>query len=289
MECEPLPVGCFGRSGEMALGRRGIQRVALGAALVVALGACSSSGSKGAEVTTTSVTDVNGTEVGSSPNVTQATSPPTAPPTTAVHETAPLRLTETGFTSYADSIGTAYTSAGAIVVNPRKVEAACGVHVTFNLKNAAGAVIDTSTTDVDWIPSGGRILVAPDQIGFEKPGATSMGVTTIVDGYATAAHPSDCPDSFVTSKGVQLQIVSAGIASDGIGGTTVQGQVRNQTANVVGAIDTTLTCVFRKGTVLSGGLQTSVDNPIPPGGTVAFDSGGDVPPGVTAVECQALI
>jgi hypothetical protein len=203
----------------------------------------------------------------------------------APKETAKLNVVS-GYSSQLDSIGTRYSSAASVITNPRKTEAACDVSVTFNLKDATGGVMDTQTADVPWIPAGGRVLVAPLQIGFEaKTAPSGLGVTTIVDHYAATKDISGC-GGFSINNGIPMQVVSAAIENDQYGDRTVKGQVKNPTKEVVK--DPSVTCVYRGRGALLGGTATSIMDPIPPGGTIAFEpaTSSDIPKDADSVECQ---
>lgn len=137
------------------------------------------------------------------------------------------------------------------------------------------------------IGPGERALVAPLQIGFDKPSEPKvLQVTTIVDHYAQADDLSGC-ETFSLSEGVQLEVVSTAIQR-GEYSSSVTGQVKNPTTRVV---DTpSVNCILRAGAAIVGGISTSIMDPIPPGGTIAFDAGtlGFMPASATSAECQIV-
>src|ERR1700754_1122197 len=86
------------------------------------------------------------------------------------------------FTSGEDSIGTLYTSAGALLTNPNTDLAAYGAQVLFNLVGPTGDVVDSTTETVSYIGPGETVPVAPLQIGFDlKEAPTKLEVQVVGD------------------------------------------------------------------------------------------------------------
>jgi hypothetical protein len=210
----------------------------------------------------------------------------TTPPTTVGEKGSASDLTvESGFSSKVDSIGTRYTSAGATVTNGA-TQSACSVSVQFNLKDAAGATIDTATETIDLIPAGSTAIVAPLQIGFDKgePSAMEVGVVK-VDKFINGADFDDC-EAFSMAKGVPVQVLSPAIVRDQFF-AKVQGQLQNTSSELVET--SFIDCIFRAGGAIVGGESTASLDPIPAGGTVAFSlSASFVPDNADSVECQAV-
>ena len=199
-------------------------------------------------------------------------------------ETVDLEV-EQGMTSALDTIGNRYTSVGAVLTNPN-TEAAYGVQVVFNLKDAAGSVIDTQNERIDYVAAGGKRLVAPAFIGFNTPTEpTSVEVVTVVEAFAEDKGPAGSP-AVLSVPQTELTVVAAAIQGNQYA-TKVAGQLSNPGAEV--AEFSTVHCVLRAGGILVGGVFGGVGAPLVPGGTVAFDAlVSTLPAGADAVECQAF-
>jgi len=203
--------------------------------------------------------------------------------TTAAPEDAPL-VVEQGMTSGLNSIGTRHTSVGAVLTNPNTHVAAYGVDVVFNLKDAAGTVIDTDSAMVNYIPAGGRRIIAPLQIGFDIPAEpASVEVVAIVGDFAEDNGPEGNPAIFSMPE-QELTVLSATLQPDTFG-TYVVGQVSNPGTEV--AKFSSIDCALRAGGVIVGGVSGGISDSIVPGGTISFKaSPGHYPANTDAVECQ---
>ena len=175
---------------------------------------------------------------------------------------------EAGQTSGTDSIGTRYTSAGALVTNPNTTWAAYDVSVVFNLVGPGGEVLDTETARVPYIPPGATVPVAPLQIGFDIPVAPA-GVTVDLTSRLAEDDGWDGVE-FMTGDGIELQVSGATIHSgdyyDRIAFTAT-----NPGTEV--AEFASWTCAFRRDGVIVGGESSSISDPIVPGGSVQAEGG----------------
>ncbi|GIU84947.1 MAG: hypothetical protein KatS3mg008_1722 [Acidimicrobiales bacterium] len=173
--------------------------------------------------------------------------------------------TVAGMTSTVDSIGTRYTSAGALVTNPNGSLAAYDVEVLFNLKSADGKVLDSESANVPYIPAGATVPVAPLQIGFdisEEPATVEVRVTG-----KFAEDTGWKGVGFSIDKGIDLQVTDAAIV-DGSIGKELTAQVTNPSDQV--AEMATWHCVFKRGGTVVGGASSGIADRIPPKGTVAL-------------------
>jgi hypothetical protein len=146
-------------------------------------------------------------------------------------------------------------------------------------------VIDSATKTVARIGPGRQAFVVPLQVGFDiKSEPRKLQVTTLVDHYAQADDVSEC-GAFSFGDDVALKVVSAAITRDKYSSGVI-GRVKNPTTSVVGwaSID----CILRAGTTIVGGTSTDLEDPIPPGGTIAFEASalGWVAADANAVECR---
>src|SRR5262245_12586866 len=254
----------------------------VGAAVGAAIGAASTETTTAAAPSTETTRTTESQAPKTSTSTTVKTTTTRAPTTTAAPR-MDLQI-ESGMSTGVDSIGTRYTTAGAVVTNPNTALAAYGVHVVFNLVDAAGTVTDTDTTNVDYIPGGGRALVAPLQIGFDSPSEPArVDVTAVVDTWArdTGYHAD-----FSMFEGVALQIAGAAIARTDYS-ASVKGQVTNPSTSLID--NASVTCVIRAGGALVGGSVTYVTDPIASGATIAFEvSFSHMPDAADSTECQGL-
>lgn len=170
---------------------------------------------------------------------------------------------ESGFTSGTDSIGTLYTSAGALLTNPNSGLAAYGTQVLFNLVGANGDVLDTATETVSYIGPGETVPVAPLQIGFELKRKPTKLEVQVVGEFNADEGPKDTFD-----KEMSVLTVKKTEITDSDYGRELSGQVTNQTDKVV--TDANWDCVYLNGKKIVGGASSSIIDPIPPGTTIQF-------------------
>ena len=222
-----------------------------------------------------------GSAAGHQPVPTADAAASTAPPGP---EHAPTLEVEAGMSSELNGVGTRHTSAGAVLRNPH-AEAAYGVDVEFNLKDPSGAVLDSATETVNYLPAHGSRIVAPLQIGFDVAGdAESVQVVTRVREFAPDVGPSGGEDIFRRPDGARLDVVDATLRADDYV-SRVAGLVVNLTGDV--AQFASLHCVLRADEDIVGGTSTGLTTPIPPGATASFESLLTVTPdGVDEVDCE---
>jgi hypothetical protein len=186
--------------------------------------------------------------------------------------------------SHVNPLGTRHSSAGAVLTNPN-AEAAYGVEVTFDLKDAGGAVLDSARETVPYLPAHGHRIVAPLQVGFDlgvEP--ASLEVATHVREFAEDVGPEGGDDIMRRPDGARLEVVRAGFV-DGEYLSKVTGQVLNLTADV--ARYSSVHCVLRSDDGIVGGAASGISAPIVPGGTIAFESMLASPPDdVDTVDCE---
>jgi hypothetical protein len=219
-------------------------------------------------------------------DATEATEPETTEPTnTSEPETTeapvdtvvaspgtdPLSIQASGFTSIAD-----LTSAGALVTNTGDVPL-CQIDMQFNLLDAAGEPIDTSTEYISVIPAGATVAMAPSILGYESGQASGLDIS----------FPSvgECD---ITEEGAELPLtvqnptLRNGDFDGLIGGTLV-----NSSAAVISY--GTVSCVYlgAAGEVV-GGTYSGLSNDVPPATPIALDVVDFSPPS-TAVSttCSA--
>jgi hypothetical protein len=191
---------------------------------------------------------------------------------------------ESGWSSQVDH-GTRHSWAGAAVTNPNASLAAYDVSVVFNLIDTAGTVVDTETETISYIAPGARVLVAPQQIGFDvKTEPADLKVNAIGD--MKPDKGSGGASGFSTEKGVTLTVVSAGV-DRGQYVSKIKGQVENPTSDVVKY--PTVRCIYTHAGVIVGGEKSTISDPIAPGATVAFSAGLNFSPEqADGAECQAV-
>jgi hypothetical protein len=196
------------------------------------------------------------------------TVPMTAPPTTAAVTTAappsePVLTVASGFTAY-DNVSTA----GAIVTN--NGPAACGVDVQFSLLNSQGIPVDTMTETIAFLLPGESRAVAPLQIGYEVTDVATLDVSIVkVDGVISGTSYDDC-GGFSVYDGVDIPVSNAALVA-GSFSNEISGQLSNPSSELVESAY--IDCVIMLGGVIVGGESSGSRDPIPPGGTIAFDLG----------------
>lgn len=200
-------------------------------------------------------------------------------------EEKPKDLTsEVGMTSGVDSIGIRYTSAGALVTNPNEGLAAYNVTVVFNLLDAAGTVVDTDSTNIDYIPAGATVPVVPLQIGFDLD-TEPADVTVEVVGEFGEDAGWDGVD-FLMGDGIDLEVHDPRV-QPGEFGDTLSFTVTNPSSDSVAEFGT-WSCVFQASGGVTGGESSGIPDPIVPGGTVRVDAPlSAVPSVVETITCRA--
>lgn len=189
---------------------------------------------------------------------------------------------ESGMTSGVDSIGTRYTSAGALVTNPNGGLAAYDVEVLFNLIAADGSVLDSDSATVPYIPAFTTVPVAPLQIGFDQAEEAASVEVTITGSFAEDTGWDGV--DFLMGDGIDLEVTDPRVAP-GSFGTELTAQVTNPSDAV--AEFSTWTCVFKSGGAIIGGETSGIMDRIPPGGTVALNAPLSLDLAADEVTCQA--
>lgn len=174
---------------------------------------------------------------------------------------------ESGFSTGVNSIGTRYTSVGALVTNPNESLAAYDVSVVFNLKSASGAILDTDTANVPYVPAASTIPVAPLQIGFDVAEEPASVEVNIAGTFAKDTGWSGV--GFSMSDGIDLEVAAPSI-TPGDYGSTLAFTATNPGDTV--AEFASWSCVFNRGGAVVGGETSSVMDPIVPSGTVRVES-----------------
>jgi hypothetical protein len=188
------------------------------------------------------------------------------PPTTEGVEERELQVTS-GMTSGVDSIGTRYTSAGALVTNPNEGLAAYDVQVLFNLMDGAGTVLDTDSTTIPYLPPGATVPAVPLQIGFDLA-TEPASIEVLVNGDLREDEGWDGVE-FAIGAGIDLEVAGAAI-TPGSFGSELTAQVTNPSPDLAAEL-ATWDCVFTSGGTIVGGETSGISDNIPPGATVSLN------------------
>jgi hypothetical protein len=255
---------------------RTIRTLTVAAALAVTMAAC---GSNDTTDEAGSDTTAAATETTAAASETTAAASET---TAAAGETPTVdALTlESGFASGVSSLGTRFTSAGAVVTNT-SAQRACRVKVEFAMLDAAGTVLDTKSESVPFIAAGAAAPVAPSGLGGGIADEPASVEVTVVEVKAFSAGDT-CDDTLV--QGLALE--TADVTVDAL--TYIRGTVTNSTDT---AAETTLVdCVLRDAAgAIVGGDKTVVRDAIDAGATAEFKVRMLwTPETATAAECSAI-
>lgn len=229
---------------------RTLRTLTIAAALAVTMAACGSN----------DTTDEAGSDTTAAASETTAAASDT---TAAAGETPTVdALTvESGFASGVSSLGTRFTSAGAVVTNT-SAQLACRVKVEFALLDAAGTVLDTKSETVPFVAAGAAVSVAPSGLGGNRPEEPASVEVTVVEAeaFTTAAT---CEGGIV--QGLALE--TADVTVDAL--TYIRGTVTNGTDT---AAETTLVdCVLRDAAgAIVGGDKTVVRDAVDAGASAEF-------------------
>lgn len=232
-------------------------------ALMFALTAC---GDNDREAIGSSDNDAANTEVDERQSEEAVEEPEETTSTTEAEPEAMDLTVEAGMTSGVNSIGTRYTTAGALVTNPNESLAAYNVTVVFNLVNASGSILDTDSSNVPYIPANTTVPVAPLQIGFdlaEEPAGVDVNVAGEFDddtGWEGV--------EFSMEDGIELVISETAFAS-GQFGNTLSFAAMNPSDTVVEWAS--WHCVLKQGGAVIGGQASGISDPIVPEGSVRVD------------------
>ncbi len=196
--------------------------------------------------------------------------------------TADALTVESGFSTGLSSLGSRFTSAGAVVTNT-SAQTACGVQVQFNLLDAKGAAIDTQTRTIRVAAPKAAVPVVPNAMGGGKPDepATLTVKVLAVDSF-TAGDTCDIPAA--VAKGVTLPTSAVTLDADL---KYIRGTVTNSTDAQVET--SALDCILRGADgAIVGGEKKAILDPIASGADLAFKLRLLwAPPTATAVECNA--
>ena len=235
-----------------------LRTLAVAVALTATLAACGSDDSTDT-ADTAAVETTAGSETTAAGTETTAGSETTA--AAGETPTAEAITTESGYASGVSSLGTRFTSAGAVVTNT-STQLACGVKVEFALLDAAGTLIDTKSETVPFIAAGLAANIAPSGLGGgseTEPGALEVAITE-VRSFTTEAT---CDPSLV--QGLTLE--TADVTVDEL--TYIRGQVTNGTDTA--AEKTLVDCVLRDAAgAIVGGDKTIVRDAIDAGASAEF-------------------
>jgi hypothetical protein len=194
--------------------------------------------------------------------------------------TADALTVESGFSTGLSSLGTRFTSVGAVVTNTSD-RTACGVQVEFTILDAKGTALETQTRTVHVAAPKAAVPVVPNAMGGGKPDEpTKLDVKVVgVDSFATG-------DTCDVAAASSVTLATTGVTVDA-DLKYIRGTVSNPTAAPTGS--TAMDCVLRAadGTIAGGDKKTIVD-PIAPGAEVAFKLRLLwAPPTATAADCNA--
>lgn len=186
-----------------------------------------------------------------------------------------------GFSTGINSIGTRHTSAGALVTNPNKSQAAYDVQILFNLIGPDGTVLDSSSDRVYYIAPGETVPSAPLLIGFDlEQEPTELEV------QATGEfREDDGPQGLFGGDLRVLEFVSGELRA-GDYGTSLDAQVRNTSDEV--AEVASWTCVYQQGGEIVGGDTSAIVDRIPPGSTVQFGTSLSVDIQADDIQCRIV-
>ncbi|MEN9643815.1 MAG: hypothetical protein RL238_484 [Actinomycetota bacterium] len=230
-----------------------LRTLAVAVALTATLAACGSDDTTDTADTAAVETTAAGSETTAAASETTAAAGETP--------TAEAVTVESGYSSGVSSLGTRFTSAGAVVTNT-STQLACGVKVEFALLDASGALIDTKTETVAFVAAGVAANVAPSGLGGgteTEPGSMEATVTE-VRSFTTAAT---CDPSIV--QGLSLE--TADVVVDEL--TYIRGSLNNTTDTA--AEKPQVDCVLRDTAgAIVGGDKTVVREPVEAGATAEF-------------------
>lgn len=189
---------------------------------------------------------------------------------------------ESGYSSGLNTMGTRYTSAGAVITNTAAVTA-CGVKVEFSILDAAGAVLDTNAEEMHRVPAGAALPLSTSGIGDGRADEPASFTATIV-GVDSFDPAGACGGSSTTAQGITLTATDARIDT---AVEFITGNLRNDTDTI--AERAVIECVLRDafGAII-GGDSGSVRGSVAPGGDTAFDIRMLwAPAKATSAECSA--
>ena len=171
------------------------------------------------------------------------------------------------------------------MTNPNATLAVYDVSVVFNLVDASGAILDTATETVSYIPANSTVPVAPLQIGFDNP-TEPAGVKVDVAG-AFSEDTGWAGVDFMTNQGIDLEVTGAKVAPGSFGSTDLSFTATNPSDQVTES--GLWSCVLKRGGAIVGGESSGITDPIVPGSSVLVTSSVSVD-GLTADEviCRAF-
>lgn len=187
-----------------------------------------------------------------------------------------------GMSSSVDSIGTRYTTAGALVTNPNPGVAAYEVTAVFNLLSATGAILDTDSVNVPYIPANTTVPVAPLQIGFDIPDEPTSVDVNIAGEFGRDRGWEGV--EFSMQEGFDLTVSDAVVTPDDWGN-----QLSFTATNPSGSVSEwgSWDCIMKQAGAIVGGQSSGISDPIVPGGSVRVDSHLSVDVLADEVICRA--
>ncbi|HYF46046.1 MAG TPA: hypothetical protein VD926_07530 [Acidimicrobiales bacterium] len=204
------------------------------------------------------------------------------PPVPEASEERELTV-ESGMTSGVDSIGTRYTSAGALVTNPNADLAAYDVDVLFNLMDGGGTVLDSDTANVPYLPPGATVPVVPLQIGFDLA-TEPASIEVLVTGDLREDEGWEGVE-FMMGTGIELEVAGAAIRATTFG-SELTAQVTNPSEDTVAELGT-WDCVLQRGDRIVGGEGSGISDSIPPGATVSLNHSMTLDVAADELVCRA--
>lgn len=187
-----------------------------------------------------------------------------------------------GFTTGTNSIGTRYTSAGALITNPNESQAAYDVQILFNLLGPDGTVLDSSSETVYYVAPGETVPSAPLQIGFDLGDEP-----TELEVQATGEFRDDeGPQGVFGGEMRILEFVSGQLTSREFG-PELDAQVRNTSDEV--AEFASWTCVYQQDGEIVGGDASGISDRIPSGTTVQFGTSVSLDIEADDVQCRIVV
>lgn len=250
--------------------------LALTAALAVGSVACGSDDSTDEAADTSPAATSEAAPEGTG-DVAETTAPATDP--AEMPEIDALTI-ESGYSTGLSSLGTRYTSAGAVVTNTATV-AACGVKVDFTILDAAGTALDSKSEELHMITPGAALALSTSGLGGGRSDEPASFTATIV-GIDSFDAAGQCADSFTTAQGFALATADATIDEE-----YIAGNVSNPSDAI--AEKASIDCVLRDDAgAIVGGDSGSVRGTIAPRGDADFKIRMLwAPPTATAAECTA--
>jgi hypothetical protein len=188
-----------------------------------------------------------------------------------------VSIAQSGFSTWANSAGETWASAGALVTNDSDQDL-FGTEVTFNFIGADGTPVATESTFVDVIPAGDSF---PAQIDTYTDLTAALPITVEIMAFAE-------PDSFFETEWVELELGPTTITSDEFS-STASGTVTNPADDSFDFYKITCLIVTADGEVVGGAL--AYPDRVAPGQTIAWETSlpeGPIQAGGVTMECRSI-